>query len=223
MASIEVSGSEITESLPVAAELEVLVAPFRERMQERTEEVIGEATGLLEKRGEWESALGNFATDAMLSAANELHSPDVQVAVTNNGGLRAPIRPGPITIGRMYELMPFENMLVVETLTGAQLRELAEEIVSIGGEPMAGLRIRVDDQGEVAEVTLDGRPLDPGGEYRVVTADYLANGGGALSVLWAPMAREDLGVTLRDAFIGYVRERGRIDPTLDGRIGWVRP
>lgn len=221
--AVEVSGTEVGSDLQGDAEVEALVAPFRGEMQERTREVIGEASGRLDKGGEWESTLGNFSADAMLHTANRLVSSRVQVAISNGGGLRVPIPPGPITLGLMYELMPFENTLVVQTFKGVHLRALAEEIVRVGGEPVAGLRIGVDDRGEVAGITVEGAPLDPAGEYRVVTSDYLANGSGDLPTLWDPVAREDLGVTLRDAFIRYVRASGEVVPTLDGRIGWVRP
>ena len=221
LSSIDVAGAEVTGDLPSDAGVEAFVAPFRARMEARTDEVIGEATAPLVKQGEWESALGNFSADAMLYTVNRLVSPRVHVAITNNGGLRVPIRPGPITVGLIYELMPFEDMMVVQTLSGTQLLALADELVRVGGEPMAGLRVRVDDDGEAADVTLDGAPIDPAAEYRVVTSDYLANGSGNLPTLWDPVAREDLGVTLREAFMRYVRETGTIAPTLDGRIGWA--
>ena len=55
-------------------------------------------------------------------------------------------------------------------------------------------------------------------QYRLVTSDYLANGGGRMPALWTPTGREDLTVLLRDAFIQYIREKKTIEPILDGRI-----
>ena len=60
--------------------------------------------------------------------------------------------------------------------------------------------------------------LDPAAEYRLVTNDYLANGGDSFSALQSPISREDLPVLLRDAFIDFVRHMGVIEPRLEGRI-----
>ena len=200
--------------------MEALVAPFRERMGEEIRQVIGETAGPLAKAVP-EGTLGNFATDAMLWAARQRMSEPVHMAMTNNGGLRIPIAPGPIRVGQMFELMPFENMLSVLTLTGAQVEELANQLATMRGEPIAGFTFRIERSGEgrvARDILVDGAPLDPTAEYRLVTNDYLANGGGDLTPLHNPLAREDLPVLLRDAFIEYVIEMGVIRAELEGRI-----
>ncbi len=113
--------SVVEDSIQDDPAIEAMVATFRDRMGEEIRQVIGETTGMLSKAVP-EGTLGNFATDAMLWSANA-HCPDpVHMALTNNGGLRVPIGAGPITLGQMYELMPFENMLSVLVLTGSQVQ-----------------------------------------------------------------------------------------------------
>jgi 2',3'-cyclic-nucleotide 2'-phosphodiesterase (5'-nucleotidase family) len=182
--------------------------------------VIGEASVVLAKSTP-EGTLGNFATDAMLWAARRESLGPVHMALTNNGGLRVPIPPGPITVGQMFELMPFENMLAVLTLTGTQVQKLADALAARRGEPIAGFsfRIEVSGGGRVArDILVNGSPLDPEAEYRLVTNDYMANGGEELDPLLNPVAREDLPVLLRDAFISYVREKRVITVQIEGRI-----
>jgi 2',3'-cyclic-nucleotide 2'-phosphodiesterase (5'-nucleotidase family) len=215
-----VSFTVIADSLPEDAEVEAALAPFRARMGEEIKEVIGETADVLSKASP-EGTLGNFATDAMLWAANEYGSEPVQMALTNNGGLRVPIGPGPITVGQMYELMPFENLLSVLTLSGAQLLTLCQQIAEDGGEPVAGFSFRIGRDGErrVAEnILVAGQPLDLEGRYRLVTNDFLANGGGDMTPLHSPLARQDLPVLLRDAFIEYVKHVGVVYPEIEGRI-----
>jgi 2',3'-cyclic-nucleotide 2'-phosphodiesterase (5'-nucleotidase family) len=194
--------------------------PYRERMGEEVKEVIGETTGLLSKA--WpEGTLGNFATDAMLWAANGASTRPVHMAMTNNGGLRVPIGAGPITVGQMFELMPFENMLSVLVLSGLQVKALCDQLANARGEPISGFSFHIasdEDRRWAEDIRVGGMPLDPDAEYRLVTNDYLASGGGDLTPLHSPMAREDLNVLLRNALIDFVRERGVIEPELEGRI-----
>ena len=210
----------LSDSVPADPETEALLSPYRSQLRERTEEVIGRAAVLLSK-AQPEGTLGNFAADAMLRAARERVAEPVHMALTNNGGLRVSIPPGPITVGRIYELMPFENRLSILVLSGEQVLELAHQVAAVGGEPIAGFSFRIHRGAEVPrarDVTVGGKPVEPGARYRLVTNDYLASGGGNLTPLHHPLAREDLPLLLRDAFMEYVREEGVVQPTLEGRI-----
>jgi 2',3'-cyclic-nucleotide 2'-phosphodiesterase (5'-nucleotidase family) len=217
---VRISETVVADSIEDDPGMEALVAPFRNRMGEETRQVIGEASGVLAKSIP-EGTLGNFATDAMLWAARRESAGPVQMALTNNGGLRIPIPPGPITVGQMFELMPFENMLSVLTLTGSQVQALADALAARRGEPIAGFSFRIEVSGgdRVArDILVDGALLDPKAEYRLVTNDYMANGGEELAPLLNPVAREDLPVLVRDAFISYVRDKRVIDVEIGGRI-----
>lgn len=215
-----VSFTEIESELPADPALEALVAPFRSRMSEEIREIIGRTTGTLSKSVP-EGTLGNLAADAMLWAANQAHDEPVHMALTNNGGLRVPIGAGPITVGQMFELMPFENMLSVVRLSGTQIQTLCDQVAGMRGEPIAGFSFRIasSPEGRVArDVSVGGKPLDSEAEYLLVTNDYLANGGGTLTPLHEPLTRTDLPVLVRDALIDYVRHIGVVNPAIEGRI-----
>ncbi len=201
-------------------EIESLLAPFRDRMAEEIRQQIGETTGMLSKALP-EGTLGNFATDAMLWAANREVDEPVSMALTNNGGLRIPIGPGPITVGQMYELMPFENMLSVLVLSGYQVEALCDELAEGRGAPISGFSFRIESRGNrrtAQDILIGGDPLDLEEEYHLVTNDYMANGGDSYPSLMNPRERLDLPILLRDAFIAYVRHEGVIEPKLEGRI-----
>jgi 2',3'-cyclic-nucleotide 2'-phosphodiesterase (5'-nucleotidase family) len=218
--TIRITHTVIADSIQGDDSVESMVAPFRDRMGEEVEQVIGEAAVPLTK-GVPEGTLGNFASDAMLWAASHEMGVPVHMAFTNNGGLRVPIAQGPITVGQMFELMPFENMLSVLTLSGAQVVEVANGLARWRGEPIAGFSFRIVTEGEervARDVLIAGDPVELEAEYLLVTNDYLANGGEAPSPIHRPLARQDLPVLLRDALIGYVREIGVIHPQLEGRI-----
>jgi 2',3'-cyclic-nucleotide 2'-phosphodiesterase (5'-nucleotidase family) len=200
--------------------LEALVAPFRAGMGDRITEVIGEASGLLAK-GWPEGTLGNFAADAILAAARSRFPETVHMAMANNGGLRVPIAPGPITVGKMFELMPFENMISVLSLTGTQVEALAQDIAARGGEPVAGFSFRIEMEGDdrvARDVLVGGESPDPAGVYHLATSDYLAGGGDEMATLASALDRVDLPILVRDGFIEFVREAGVIRPRIEGRI-----
>lgn len=214
---VDISYTQISDSLEQDEEVAALVTPYRDQMEAEVETVIAHAPEELTE-GNPEGPLGNLAADALLHHARELSEGPVHMAMTNNGGLRIPIGPGDITVGTVYELMPFENRLVVVTLSGADVVTFAEQIMEIyGGEPIAGFSFRVHaNSGDIEDLQIDGAPVDLEAEYRVVTSDYLADGGGPPVLEEAP--REELPMLLRDAFIEYFRDLGTLTAEIEGRI-----
>ena len=213
----------ISDSLDPDPAIDALIAPFRERLEAGVNEEIGTTTVHLQKGG-LESGLGNMAADAMLTIANTLTDQPVDLALTNNGGLRVPIAKGPITVGEIYELMPFENMMTVLELSAVQVDSLAQDIADARGEPIAGFSFTIDEAtGNVHDIMVANQPLAHDRTYRLVTSDYLANGGGRIAAIWQPVSREDLNMLLRDAFIEYIRAQGTISPAIEGRITMRTP
>lgn len=208
----------IGDSLDPDPAVEALIEPFRQRLTEATSEVIGNAEVLLQKGG-LESGLGNMAADAMLIVARDRYDTSIDMALTNNGGLRVSIAPGPITVGEIFELMPFENMMTVLGLTGVQVDSLAQQIAAARGEPIAGFTFKINEEtGSAFDILVGDEPLQADKVYKLVTSDYLANGGGRFSAIWQPVNRKDLNMLLRDAYITYIRDTGTINPQVTGRI-----
>lgn len=211
----------ISDSLAPDPALDRLIQPYRAELAAVTAEVIGTAAVPLTKGGP-ESPLGNLAADALLAAARTATGTPADLAVTNNGGLRVSLAPGPITVGHIYELMPFENMVVVLTLTAAEVDSLAQQIARRGGEPIAGWSFQIAADERAGGIQVGGRPLTPNRTYRVATIDYLADGGGGMPALWSPQDRQNTTLLFRDAIMAYIRGRTEagepIDPPLEGRI-----
>lgn len=198
------------------------LAPLRAQMEAQMNTVIGRVARPVTV-GQPESTLSNFAADVFRQAAGEWLGQPVDLAVVNIGGLRIDLPEGDITVGRMFELMPFENELVVLWLPGDSLLSLCDIIARVGGEGVSGLRMGIRD-GHAVHPTVDGRPIDPQASYAVATNDFLAGGNDRLTPLAAHTRLEHTGVKVRELFIDYIREetaQGRaIDPQLDGRISY---
>ena len=214
---VEASYTVVGDSLEGDAAMEALVAPYRAQLAEQMDRVLAQAPAPLTK-GTPEGDLGNLAADAMLAEAERLTGEDYDLAVGNNGGLRVPIAAGPVTLGSVFELMPFENFLVVQELTAAEVDTLAQQLARAGGEPVAGLSF-VIREGQAQTVRVQGQPVEADRTYRLVTHNYLAYGGGEMPVLWG---REDvtreLPLSLREAFVRYFERLGTLQAPTSGRI-----
>src|SRR6185295_19775437 len=114
---------------------------------------------------------------------------EADVAVLNSGGLRADLRATQPTYGDLFEVLPFDNTVVVVRMTGAEVREMFR--LSPGGEhgvlQESGLAVTLDPQRKddpVVSIALaDGTPLDPARTYTVAMNDFMAGGGASLKAL----------------------------------------
>jgi 5''-nucleotidase/2'',3''-cyclic phosphodiesterase and related esterases len=196
-------------------------APYKARLESEMNRVVGRTEVSLTKPGNVpETLLGNFFADALLSEGRKLH-PDAQLSFGTKGGLRTELPQGDITIGDLFELMPFENELVVLELPGSAIEQLAQFIAGTGGQPVSGMTMTIKDRG-AEQIRIAGHPLDTASTYKLVTYDYLANGGDNLQALQQPVNRFNLGKKVREALIDYVSghtSTGKpINTQIDGRI-----
>ena len=212
-----------TSITPVDSALIQFIEPYRAKMEGEMNTVIAESVYPME-RGLPEGRLGNFVSDACMSEGVKLYyPPDNQQSdftFLNNGGLRRPLPSGNITRGDVYELMPFENELVVLTLDGVLVKKIFNFIASKGGAPVSDVRFRILNH-EAADIIIGGQPLDTTKTYKALTSDYLANGGDSYGML-IDAKRESIGLKVRDAIMQYmiaIKNQGKkIEVNTDGRI-----
>jgi 2',3'-cyclic-nucleotide 2'-phosphodiesterase (5'-nucleotidase family) len=207
---------------------------YRKQLTKQMQEVLCTSAVVMEK-GNPESVLGNFVTDVCLQEGNltvaNWNSPSDSVKradfiILNSGGLRKPLPKGRITLGDLYEVMPFENQLVLLTCSGTLVQQIADFIASKGGTPVSGIRFQIDKStGKAVAITINGIPLNNNDEYTVMTADYLANGGDNFELFKSASRRIEIGLKVRDALINYSRKAGNreeiIKPKMDGRLTYV--
>jgi 2',3'-cyclic-nucleotide 2'-phosphodiesterase (5'-nucleotidase family) len=222
--------STITDDPSVGKMLAVYSPKVRE-----LEVVMGELKGELKKGGAGSGSLGNFVTDGMRWQASLKTGKPVAVALMNSGGMRRnTIGEGELKARDIFELLPFENELVTLDLTGEQLMKLLQMIVS-RREAQSGARItykiNADKTSELESARLretsGEKDIDPAAAYTVVTIDYLYRvGGSTYGILQEGKNMKELGITLRDAIMNYVKSEtaaGRaIKPSLDGRFVFDR-
>jgi len=174
-----------------------------------------------------ESALGELITDAMLEQTSAPASGGAQVALWNNGGIRAdligdpPVAPGSpatVTFRQAFEVLPFGNRVEVRTVTGATLVAMLGTGVF---QVSRGLSFTYDatrprgQRVDAATVMLEGRVIDPAARLRVATSDFIWNGGDAVAV--ESTDRVDVGLDI-DLFVAYLEKHSPVAPPQQNRI-----
>lgn len=174
------------------------------------------------KRGTPESPLGNLSVDGLIWMAKEFHNFDADVAVYNSGGVRANIARGDVTLGDVYAVFPFDNVLSLVTITGRNLRYLMYE-VPYDLYINKGVKLVSDSSGWVSSITINGEEIDDNKQYTVATIDYITDKDSYTSILGNPIKREDSVEIIRDYFGEYFKylaaqNNGYITASTDGRI-----
>jgi len=195
-------------------------APYKQQLDAEMNRVIGISDHYLTHSRASESLMGNFFADALLWKGKQL-DPDVQASFSTKGGIRAELKAGEITVGNIFQIMPFENMVSILTLHGADMLRWADYMAKTGGQPAGGIKLVIKDD-KVVEFLVQGKPVDPDAKYKLVTYDYLANGGDYVTCFDNVIARQDYKQLVRETLIEYVsdltKQGKHIQAQLDGRV-----
>jgi 2',3'-cyclic-nucleotide 2'-phosphodiesterase (5'-nucleotidase family) len=196
----------VNDSLKEDASIKQLIEPYKQDLEKEMSELLITSETVFEK-AQPEGVLGNLIADIILEKGNEHYRPEdfkyADFCLLNNGGLRVSLPKGEITKGKIFELMPFENEIVIVTLSGEKVSELIHYIIAVGGQPVSGLQIKSMNQPNL-QVLIEGVPFDKNKTYKVVTSDYLADGGDKLEFFKNAIKVETTGYKIRDAIIDYL-------------------
>ncbi|MBS2099027.1 5'-nucleotidase C-terminal domain-containing protein [Carboxylicivirga linearis] len=198
------------------------ITPYKDSIDAQMYQVIGHAARTLDKDLP-EGLLTNFISDLILdetrliSSEKNLLTPDM--ALMNHKGLRTIIEEGPITVNKIFQLMPFENEVVLVKLTKDQTLEFLNYVASQGGDGVAGASFTIKDE-KATGIKINGKPFNK--EYYVVaTSDYLSKGGDHYDVFKKGTIIETK-VKLRDMIINHIKKleanNEKANSQLDNRI-----
>ena len=170
------------------------------------------------------SVLGEWSSDVIRLAAK------TDIAFQNGGGLRTSIPAGDITMGKLYEVMPFDNTIVTMDLTGEQVLAVLNHGINSDKRGMvqfSGLQVQIDSArpagSQLLEVRLnDGTLLDPAATYRIATNDFMADGGDQYSMFKQGRNITDTFMPVRDALADAVKQAGTLRVKYDDRLRDIR-
>lgn len=202
------------------------VAHYKKRLAEYKKTIahlerihLGRALRDMPNQTRLDSPVGNLVTDAMRA-----FRPDIDIAMYNSGGLRAPIRRGVITYGKLYEVVPFDNYIVVVPMTAGEIRAVIEHGLSgpYGVMEISGLRVGFDGEAPAGQrcrslVGSDGRELVSGRTYLVATNDFVFRGGDGYDLHVEGKRVEKTHRLVREVVAAYIKNRNVISWPADKR------
>jgi 2',3'-cyclic-nucleotide 2'-phosphodiesterase (5'-nucleotidase family) len=161
--------------------------------------------------------------DVVLEYGNKVfkkrENKNISICILNNGGIRAILPRGNVTARNGFEIMPFENSLVVIALRGSQIQELITYFIKEKqAHPLAGLTFTIDKNKEAKNILIQGKALQNEVLYYVGTNDYLANGGDNMTFFSKGEHTYDLDYKLRNILIDYFKAADTVTAKQDNRI-----
>jgi 2',3'-cyclic-nucleotide 2'-phosphodiesterase (5'-nucleotidase family) len=210
----------VTSAQPTDPKAEAVIAPYRQRVQQQMNEVLGKAPEAIRKNN-GESPLANFTADLLRARASATLGQTIDMGVMTNGGLRAELPAGNITVGSVFELMPFENELVVLDVPGSVVQKLFDYTARIK-MAVSGATYTVVD-GKPTNIYIGKQLFNPAQErmYSIAISDYLAGGGDQL-FFFKPIQPRRTGVLVRSAIEDHIKELTRqgkpVEAKVEGRV-----
>jgi 2',3'-cyclic-nucleotide 2'-phosphodiesterase (5'-nucleotidase family) len=204
---IHTTQQQINSSITEDKTLVDLIAPYSANVKREMDTVIGRAPNTINKEGPGAGHLGMLITDIIRQQATKVSGKKIDIAFQNNGGLRAEIPAGEITIGTIYRLMPFDNEIAVIELSGTDLMELFESMgasIKDFGAAVSGVQL-VYKEKSLVSAKIDDQSVDPKATYTLALTDYLYKGGGEYPILRRGKNYQTFGLLLRDAIINYIK------------------
>ena len=210
----------IGEAIEDKKEFVKLIAPYKEKLDDRMNQKISHTMVELNRMGD-NSNLGALLSDYLLEGANDWavknKMPEVDAAILNIGGIRNNISEGDILVRNIFEVMPFENEMVIVKMKGEDIQGIFDYYEKYQkNNPVAQLNIIVKD-GKLIEGLINGERPQIGKTYYIATSDYLAMGGDSM-YFFEKGETIKTDVILRNLFLEYFRKNPEVKVKNDVRL-----
>ena len=210
----------ITESLADDKAMDAIIQPYKHELEGKMNTKISHTNTELNKSGD-NSNLGSLLADYTFEGADEWakknNLPPVDAAVINIGGIRTIIPKGDILTKQIYEVMPFENEIVIVKLHGKDVEGLFDYYLATQkNNPVSHLIIETDNQ-SISKKLINGKPVDYNKDYYIATSDYLAMGGDNMA-FFGKGKLIATGIKMRDLFIEKFKQNPNISAPDDVRL-----
>ncbi|MCC6635804.1 MAG: 5'-nucleotidase C-terminal domain-containing protein [Chitinophagaceae bacterium] len=213
--SIQFKDYRIQQSDKKDSTLTAMLKPYSDNIHQSMNTVIGFSTKGLSKK-QPESELGNFLADCMKIMAEEKFSQKVDAAFLNYGGIRSYLPKGDITTGNIYELMPFDNLVVLQQVSGKTLNQFLNKIAERGGWPVSGVKMQIKDK-QAVNIFINNKPLEENATYTIANNDYVARGGDDCDML-KEIPVNNKGYLFRDAIIAFIKQLTKQGKPIEWKI-----
>lgn len=224
LTKIEGTLIQISDSLGSDPDIDAFVKPYRTHIQKDLDSVLAYSVNTYSKSdGDFNTAIGNFMADAVYDESNPIFKSktgnNIDMVILNNGGIRSIISKGNISARTAFELMPFENSIIVVALKGKEIDSLVYFLSKDRkAHPIAKLKLAIDSNYNVIEYSINGKKTEPNKIYYVATNDYLFNGGDNMTFFKTNEGSYVLNYKIRNALIDNFKKVDTIRPVIDDRF-----
>lgn len=195
----QVTKQELTDSIALN-----FLKPYRDSMQKAMSKVIGFATVTLYQK-QPECPMGNFLADAMKIMGEKKFNKKIDVAIVNYGGSRAYIPKGEITLQNTFDLIPYDNLIILQEMKGSVLKKFLDYAMNKGGWSVSGLKLQIKDR-KADSIYINGQLLDENAIYTVANTDYVIKGGSDRQTILKDVPQQSVGYLFRDAITEYIEQ-----------------
>ena len=221
---IEGKRIEINNTLSTNTDIENFIKPFRVHIKKDLDSVLAYSANTYSKTdGDLNTAIGNFMADAVYEEANPVFKKrtglDIDMVLLNFGGIRSILSKGPVTKKTAFELMPFENSIVIVALKSKQINGLLNYLSQAKtAHPISKLQLTIDKHNNITESKIKGQDIDTTKVYYVATNDFLYNGGDNMTFFKTNDSLYILDYKIRNALIDHFKKVDTIKPVIDNRF-----
>tara|TARA_R110000850_G_scaffold277086_1_gene422468 strand:+ start:218114 stop:218869 length:756 start_codon:yes stop_codon:yes gene_type:complete len=221
---IEGVNIEINDSIKGVVEYENFLKPYRNHIASQLNETLAYNVRHMNRTdGALNSSIGNMMADAVIELSGPIFKQrtqnEIDFVLLNYGGIRATMEKGDVTRKTAFEIMPFENEIVILELSPKRIQEMLDYLrFELLAHPVSGIEINLNKDYEISEVKIQGTALDSTKNYFVATSDYLRNGGDRMYFFEDPVSETPLDYKVRNVLIDYFIKKDTIDSTPDKRF-----
>ncbi len=219
---IQTSKINVNAASNTNKEIESFILPFKSHIEKDLDSVLSFCPENLDKSmGKWETNIGLFLAQSTFELGNPVFEQRTQKSIDmvllNHGGIRSIIPKGEITTRTAFNVMPFENSLIIVGLKGSKIKELGQYILNESKpHPMYGIKIYIsNDSKKVSKIEINNTLVEDNKTYYVATSDYLSNGGDNMIFFKESAEKYDLDYKLRNLLIDYFKKNKtiKLNPT----------
>ena len=212
LSKIEGRQIAIDSNMTSSKSVEKFISPFKTKIDHTMSQVLAYNPEYMNKEdGELNTAIGNMMADIVFELTNPIykkrHGKNIDLVLLNYGGIRSSINKGNITTRTAYEVMPFENEVVVVTLSPKKMQALLHYLTEAGtAHPIAGMQLLLNTDNTISQVSIQSKPLNPERHYNVATSDFLQNGGDRMNFFKDPIEKIAIDYKIRNVLIDYFKK-----------------
>ncbi len=192
----------VDQSVKEDSNLIKLLQPYNDSISRYMNEVIGFSNATLYKK-QPESALGNLMADAMKAHATKAFKTNADAAFINYGSIRSYLPKGEIKRQTVYDLMPYDNLIVLQKINGNTLHQLLDLFAFKGGCACSGVTMKIKNK-RATDIYINDVLLNDTSVYTIAILDYLANGGDGCTML-KNVAKQNKNILYRTALMDYIQ------------------